>query len=234
LEEKKRKEITKFLKNTKELRRNIKRELTGHVVTRWYRAPEVILLEKEYGAAIYIWSVGCIFAELLSMIKENAPTYLDRKPLFPGGSCFPLSPDHKAKLNPQGFPHSHTDQLSVIFEVIGTPNEDESSFVTDSKAIEYLKSFTKTEKQDLSTHYPASGKEAIDLLNRMLLFNPFMRISVNECICHPFLSKIRNKSTEIVAAKPLSVEFEAEKDLTEKALRELFRSSIQKYKERSK
>ena len=54
------------------------RELTGHVVTRWYRAPEIILLEKDYGPAIDIWSVGCIFAELLSMMKESAATYLDR------------------------------------------------------------------------------------------------------------------------------------------------------------
>ena len=62
----------------------MKRELTGHVVTRWYRAPEIILLEKDYGPAIDIWSVGCIFAELLSMMKESAATYLERQPLFPG------------------------------------------------------------------------------------------------------------------------------------------------------
>jgi len=72
---------------------SMKRELTGHVVTRWYRAPELILLEKDYTAAIDVWSLGCIFAELLGMIKENAPTFLDRSPLFPGTSCFPLSPD---------------------------------------------------------------------------------------------------------------------------------------------
>ncbi len=51
----------------------MKRELTGHVVTRWYRAPELILLEKDYGEAIDVWSVGCIFAELLTMMKENVP-----------------------------------------------------------------------------------------------------------------------------------------------------------------
>ena len=63
---------------------NMARELTGHVVTRWYRAPEVILLEKDYNAAIDMWSVGCIYAELQGMLKENAPTFLDRSPLFPG------------------------------------------------------------------------------------------------------------------------------------------------------
>ena len=45
----------------------IKNGLTKHVVTRWYRAPEVILLQQDrkhlYG--IDVWSIGCIFAELL-------------------------------------------------------------------------------------------------------------------------------------------------------------------------
>ena len=89
--------MTKKLINSKELRKGMKRELTGHVVTRWYRAPELILLEKEYGPAIDVWSVGCIFAELLGMMKESAPTYLDRKPLFTGKSCFTLSPDKHVK-----------------------------------------------------------------------------------------------------------------------------------------
>ena len=46
-------------------------ELTEYVVTRWYRAPEIMLSCQEYTKAIDIWSVGCIFAELLG-----------RKPLF--------------------------------------------------------------------------------------------------------------------------------------------------------
>jgi mitogen-activated protein kinase 1/3 len=113
--EEKRKEMTKRLINSKDLRKNMKRELTGHVVTRWYRAPELILLEKEYGPAIDVWSVGCIFAELLGMMKESAPTYLERRPLFPGKSCFPLSPDKHVKEERSGFPFSKNDQLAVIF-----------------------------------------------------------------------------------------------------------------------
>lgn len=108
-EEVKKKEISKKLIRSKDARKNMKRELTGHVVTRWYRAPELILLEKDYGPAIDMWSVGCIFAELLGMMKESAPTYLDRKPLFPGKSCFPLSPDKHAKEERKGFPFSKND-----------------------------------------------------------------------------------------------------------------------------
>lgn len=41
------------------------KQLTSHVVTRWYRAPEVILIEKNYDTKIDVWSMGCIYAELL-------------------------------------------------------------------------------------------------------------------------------------------------------------------------
>ena len=44
--------------------KGLTRQLTKHVVTRWYRAPELILLQN-YTSAVDIWSLGCIFAELL-------------------------------------------------------------------------------------------------------------------------------------------------------------------------
>lgn len=46
---------------------------TQYVVTRWYRAPEVILGYTEYSQAIDLWSVGCILAEMFG-----------RKPIFSG------------------------------------------------------------------------------------------------------------------------------------------------------
>ena len=116
-------------------------QLTDYIATRWYRAPEIILLEKDYGPAIDIWSVGCIFAELLSMMKESAPTYLDRQPLFPGKSCFPLSPDKSIEQAKNGFPYSKDDQLARIFQVIGVPSHEDMSFVTDTKANQYLIAF---------------------------------------------------------------------------------------------
>ena len=133
--------MARKLLRTKDMRKNLKRELTGHVVTRWYRAPEIILLEKDYGPAIDMWSIGCIFGELLGMMKESAATYLDRRPLFPGKSCFPLSPDKTLQQAKNGFPYAKDDQLALIFSVIGTPADDDMSFVTDSKALQYLSDF---------------------------------------------------------------------------------------------
>lgn len=170
----------------------MKRELTGHVVTRWYRAPEIILLEKDYGPAIDVWSIGCIFAELLSMMKTNAATFIDRKPLFPGKSCFPLSPAKETTEQRNGFPFAASDQLAVIFNVIGTPNDEDMSFVTDQKAIEYLKSYQYVGRCDLTSKYPAATPEAIDFLNKILVFNPFFRLSLEEAIQHPLFDKVRN------------------------------------------
>jgi mitogen-activated protein kinase 1/3 len=47
--------------------------LTEYVVTRWYRAPEIMLACHEYDKPVDVWSTGCILAELLA-----------RKPYFPG------------------------------------------------------------------------------------------------------------------------------------------------------
>jgi len=50
-------------------------ELTEYVVTRWYRAPEIACSAKHYDEKVDLWSVGCIFAELML-----------RRPFFPGGN----------------------------------------------------------------------------------------------------------------------------------------------------
>jgi mitogen-activated protein kinase 1/3 len=228
--ETKKKEVHKQLIKTKDQRRSMKRQLTGHVVTRWYRSPELILLEKDYGPAIDVWSVGCIFAELLSMMKENAATYHDRQPLFPGTSCYPLSPDHKQGSKTTGKPFSNTDQLNVIFDVLGTPTEEDCSFITDTNALEYLKMFSPKKRIDFSQKYPAAGPEAIDLLNKILVFNPFYRITVDECLNHPFVASIKNASLETKSEETIKLLFETEGNLDEPRLRELFVDEIKYYK----
>lgn len=123
-------------KNTNQLNK-----LTQHVVTRWYRAPEIILLSDFYTSAIDIWSIGCIFAELLSMMKSNYATVFDREPLFPGNSCFPLSPGYNMDEDIKEFASDSmkNDQLNKIFDVIGTPEGEEAlSWIAQEKALKYI------------------------------------------------------------------------------------------------
>ncbi|ADM11138.1 Kin28-like Ser/Thr protein kinase [Encephalitozoon intestinalis ATCC 50506] len=46
------------------LTRGIGNKMTPQAVTRWYRAPELLLGSRDYGSPIDMWSVGCVFAEL--------------------------------------------------------------------------------------------------------------------------------------------------------------------------
>lgn len=74
-------------------------KLTLRVTTRWYRAPEIILLEKGYSKPIDIWSLGCLFGELLKMIKSVCANPTKRFPLFPGKHCYPVSPATLCNIN---------------------------------------------------------------------------------------------------------------------------------------
>merc|ERR1711898_6265 len=128
---------------------NLKRNLTRHVVTRWYRAPELILLQENYTDAIDMWSVGCIYAELLGMLKGNVPNSADRGPLFPGSSCFPLSPDHKHKSDYKYHTRGKQEQLNVIFNLLGTPPDEEIEVLEREDAKRYIKCFQAREGSGL-------------------------------------------------------------------------------------
>lgn len=94
------------------------KEMTCHVVSRWYRAPELILMQTKYDSSIEMWSVGCILGELISEHEKNKKAEIitrKRKPLFEGKACFPLSPPKKDEASlyklKNGFPHSEDDQM---------------------------------------------------------------------------------------------------------------------------
>jgi serine/threonine protein kinase len=65
-------------------------ELTEYVVTRWYRAPEIMLACQDYSKAIDVWSVGCIFAELLARYETTVSGWVILYLCHVGLLCFPV------------------------------------------------------------------------------------------------------------------------------------------------
>eukprot|EP00831_Metopus_contortus_P060680 TRINITY_DN52577_c0_g2_i1.p1 TRINITY_DN52577_c0_g2~~TRINITY_DN52577_c0_g2_i1.p1 ORF type:complete len:251 (+),score=34.65 TRINITY_DN52577_c0_g2_i1:153-905(+) len=196
MQRKKDEEREVLLKKCKEAMKGFTRELTGHVGTRWYRSPEIILLEKVYSTAVDIWAVGCIFGELLQMIKENVPDYSKRTPLFPGTSCFPLSPSQHPTNIVGSFAISPGDQLNCIFGIKGTPQDSEFGFINDPKAENYAKEMPKYNPgviQELLSH---ADPLALELLDQMLVFNPYFRITAKEALRHKYFEEVRNKALE--------------------------------------
>jgi len=155
-------------------------ELTEYVVTRWYRAPEVMCSCQEYDHKIDVWSIGCILAELHG-----------RKPLFPG--------------------EDYIKQMNLIFNVLGTPEPADMKFISNEKALEYIKSLKKKPKVPFSKIYKDANPLALDLMEKMLTFNPNKRISVEEALAHPYLKSLHNPKTEARCSRIFDFEFEKEK-----------------------
>lgn len=102
-------------------------------------------------------------------------------------------------------------------------------FVTDEKALEYLKSFTFKKRVDFRDLFPAATPECIDFLNKTLVFNPKHRITIDEALAHPLFDKVRDKNKEYTAKDPIILDFEKEGDIPVPRLRELFVKEIKKY-----
>mmetsp|Transcript_58342 Transcript_58342/g.161329 ORF Transcript_58342/g.161329 Transcript_58342/m.161329 type:complete len:418 (+) Transcript_58342:97-1350(+) len=205
----------------------LKKNLTGHVVTRWYRAPELILLQENYTEAIDMWSVGCIYAELLGMLEGTA--LLDRGPLFPGSSCFPLSPDHKHKTDYKYHTRGKQDMLNKIFDVIGTPSDADIEQLDRDDAKRYIQCFAKRPGEGLASKFPLIDKTAVEMLEQMLRFNARERISVTAALEHKIFADIREPEKETEAPSKVVLEFESEKDLHETLLRQYFCKEVRKY-----
>ncbi|XP_039005263.1 mitogen-activated protein kinase 7-like [Hibiscus syriacus] len=148
--------------------------MTEYVVTRWYRAPELLLCCDNYGTSIDVWSVGCIFAEILG-----------RKPVFPGTECL--------------------NQLKLIINVLGSQQEADLRFIDNPKARRFIKSLPYSRGTHLSHLYPQADPLAIDLLQRMLVFDPSKRISVTESLLHPYMSDLYDPRCDPPAQVPINL-----------------------------
>mmetsp|Transcript_88329 Transcript_88329/g.285936 ORF Transcript_88329/g.285936 Transcript_88329/m.285936 type:complete len:438 (-) Transcript_88329:92-1405(-) len=208
-----------------------RRQLTQRVVSRWYRAPEVILLQALYTAAIDIWSAGCIFAELLQMLEGGMPVE-DRGPLFPGATCFPLSPRARGRGQGQGVRRGH-DQLSLIFDLLGTPTQAEVDRLDHEEARRYVRSLAPRQGQALRSRFPAVEAPALEVLAGMLRFDPGERLSVDQLLAHGLLEDVRDEERETVAPARLVLGFESEHGLSEVRLRRHFAAEVRRFRRSS-
>ena len=156
--------------------------LTEYVVTRYYRAPEVMLSSHHYSKKVDVWSVGCAFAELLS-----------KKYLFPG--------------------ENYISQIKLILEALGTQDVSDLNFITNASAKTFVMQFQNIPKKDFKKLLGCKNPVAVDLIEKMLVFNPEKRYSIEQCLNHPYLKNMREGIEDPIFNGKLNIDFE-DKNIT--------------------
>ncbi|KAL7670839.1 hypothetical protein ACOME3_005758 [Neoechinorhynchus agilis] len=124
------------------------------------------------------------------------------------------------------FPGRHyLEQISLILQFLGTPSEDSLSWIKNDKARAYLMNLPRKEKEPFQTKFTNSSPEALDMLEKLLTFNPSNRITVCEALKHPYLQQYYDPNDEPVCEEPFTYEEEIDEYPKEK-LREMIFEEI--------
>lgn len=90
-------------------------------------------------------------------------------------------------------------QLTLILDVLGTPTMEDYYGIKSRRAREYIRSLPFKKKIPWRQLFPATPDLALDLLDRLLAFNPVKRISVEEALRHPYLEPYHDPDDEPTA-----------------------------------
>merc|ERR1712048_941718 len=112
-----------------------------------------------------------------------------RKPLFPG--------DH--------FIH----QLNLIFDVIGTPKDHETTNITESTWVCFIRRLDQTPRKEMAEVFKGTYATEVvhDLFSKLFVFNPRERIEIEGILSHPYFQEWHDPSDEPVG-NIIEVEFE--------------------------
>ena len=169
--------------------------MTDYVATRWYRAPEILLGSDSYGTAVDLWSLGCIFGEMLG-----------GKPVFPGTSTLnqleklgevlgmPTAPDiegiasrfSEEMFNGMQFPSAAWGEQSD-----GLPSRKDTEFDRHAMLPASERSFEPL--ASWKTMYGTKGSaDAIDLLDRLTTYDPRARMSAYDGLVHQYCEQFHD------------------------------------------
>ncbi|CAG8536498.1 7920_t:CDS:2 [Paraglomus occultum] len=134
---------------------------------------------------------------------------LSGKPLFPG--------------------RDYHHQLTLILDVLGTPTMEDFYGIKSRRAREYIRTLPFKRRVSFAQMFPEANTLALDMLEKLLAFNPTKRITVEEALKHPYLEPYHDPEDE-PAADPIPesfFDFDKHKDqLSKEQLKELIYEEI--------
>ncbi|KAG5472512.1 hypothetical protein LSCM1_03913 [Leishmania martiniquensis] len=165
-------------------------DLTDYVVTRWYRPPELLLM-CPYSYPVDIWAVGCVMAE-----------YAMQRPLFAGRDYI-----HQLQFVLSSVPVTGVDFIQRSSSTSGLANVNEMA-----------KKYKGT--RPLPQLLSKLPKDGLDLVIKMLAFEPEKRITAREALEHPFFDSVGGPDCKDYPAPPeLDLAFDMHAEVSECQLR---------------
>ncbi|RWA04153.1 hypothetical protein EKO27_g10950 [Xylaria grammica] len=181
-------------------------DYTNRVITIWYRSPELLLGETQYGAAVDIWSAACVMVEIFT-----------RHAIFPGDG-------------------GEISQLEKIYNILGTPNRKEWPGLADTPWFELLRPSYRKPNVFADKYRERLPAAAFNLLEDMFQYDPIKRPSAANVLEHPYFTIEQPPPRQAVELKDIKGdwhEFESkalrrEKEKQEKQQREARRAAAAK------
>ena len=174
-------------------------DMTTYVVTRWYRAPELLLSAKRYTAAVDAWSCGVIVGEMLLSSGER-PT---PKPLLlPGRDVI--------------------HQIKLTARLLGRPKKEELWFVGNEGAVRFMMALPDRPPRPLAEVFPGASATALDLVAKMLTFDPAKRCAAADALAHPYVKEWRDPDVEKPAGFYIDMDDIEALRLTKRNLQKMF------------
>ena len=167
------------------------KQYTNKVVTLWYRAPELLLGETNYGFAIDVWSIGCVFSELLTGV-----------PLFKGQN---ENEQIEKIFEKCGTPNEDT------WKGVSKLHNWEKMCPKANYTFNLREVYKGNEKVD---------DVCFDLLSKMLILDPHKRISIKEALEHNYFKTkpLMCKPEELPIIGEDSHEYQSRKEYKQKKL----------------
>jgi CTD kinase subunit alpha len=184
-------------------------DYTNRVITIWYRPPELLLGETQYGPAVDIWSAACVFVEMFT-----------KKAVFPGEG-------------------SELNQLEKLYNLLGTPTRSEWPNIIEMPWFELMQPSERRKRVFETTFKDVFSPAAMDLVQQMFRYDPAKRPTAEEVLGHAYFTEEEPLAEQAVELKDMQgdwheFESKAHRRENEKKEKERRKEEYQREKEKRK